>query len=100
MHISMDTHRCETLRQMFADNGQTMAQWARERGFSVPLVYAVLSGRNRASRGESFRIAVALGLRPAPKDQLFFQTPTPGRADLRLPREFEPSSSQTRGECM
>lgn len=62
------------LRQMFADDGQTVAQWARENGFSAPLVYAVLHGRNNATRGESFRIAVALGLRPPPKHQSFFQS--------------------------
>ncbi len=35
-------------------------------GFKEQLVYAVLNGRNQASRGESFRIAIALGLKDAP----------------------------------
>jgi gp16 family phage-associated protein len=38
--------------------------WARTNGFEVHLVYGVLSGRSRASRGASHRIAVALGLKP------------------------------------
>jgi len=63
----------QLVRQMFAEQGLSVADWAREHGFSLPLVYAVLKGRNRASRGESFRIAVALGLRPAPQDQSLFQ---------------------------
>lgn len=41
-----------------------MADWARERGFSLQLTYSVLNGRLRARRGESHRIAVALGLKP------------------------------------
>lgn len=63
----------EEVRQMFKDDGISVACWARERGFSLPLVYSVLSGRNRASRGESYRISVALGLRPAPRHDDFFQ---------------------------
>ena len=63
----------ERVRQMFLDDGISIACWARERGFSLPLVYSVLSGRNRASRGESYRISVALGLRPAPRHDDFFR---------------------------
>lgn len=62
----------EEVRQRFRDDGVSVACWARDRGFSLPLVYSVLSGRNRATRGESFRIGVALGLRPAPRHTDFF----------------------------
>jgi len=73
------SHQCTTIknlqevRQRFLDDGISVAGWARDRGFSLPLVYSVLSGRNRASRGESFLISVALGLRPPPKHINFFQ---------------------------
>jgi len=70
----MEPNRRETLKNMFVEDGLTVAQWARDHGFSAPLVYAVLNGRNLASRGESFRIAVALGLRAAPKHETFFRT--------------------------
>lgn len=63
----------DEVRQMFQDDGISVACWARERGFSLPLVYSVLSGRNRASRGESYKISVALGLRPAPRHDDFFR---------------------------
>lgn len=83
----MEPDRRETLRKMFVEDGLSVAQWAREHGFSAPLVYAVLNGRNLASRGESFRIAVALGLRSAPKHQSFFQT---GRVESNV---IEPTNS-------
>lgn len=54
-----------TKRQLY-DEGVSVMDWARTNGFDVHLVYGVLSGRSRASRGESHRIAVALGLKPQP----------------------------------
>jgi gp16 family phage-associated protein len=50
-----------------AENGVTIRAWAQEAGFSEGLVYAVLNGKNKATRGESFRIAVALGLKRKPE---------------------------------
>lgn len=68
----MLTEQLQCVRQMFQDDGVSVAEWARQRSFSLPLVYAVLSGRNRGTRGESYRIAVALGLRPGPQHHTFF----------------------------
>lgn len=48
------------------NHGISISEWARLTGFSGNLVHAVLNGRNKATRGESHRIAVALGLKPAP----------------------------------
>ena len=61
-----DDARLYEIRQFFVDDGVSVAEWARARGFSLPLVYAVLRGRNQATRGESHRIAVALGLKKTP----------------------------------
>ncbi|WP_081767044.1 hypothetical protein [Hylemonella gracilis] len=63
----------DEVRKKFKEDGVSVACWARDRGFSLPLVYAVLSGRNQATRGESYRISVALGLRPAPRHDDFFR---------------------------
>ena len=54
------------VKHAFAKYGLSIRDWAVQNGFSEQLVYAVLNGRNQASRGESFRIAVALGLKEAP----------------------------------
>jgi len=54
----------ENARRRFFLEGQSVADWARERGFNLQLTYSVLNGRLRARRGESHRIAVALGLKP------------------------------------
>ena len=47
---------------LFRAHGQPITSWALEQGFSVKLVYAVLSGR-KCLRGESHRIALALHLK-------------------------------------
>ena len=43
--------------------GMSAADLARQKNFSLHLVYAVLSGRSKALRGEGHRIAVALGIK-------------------------------------
>lgn len=53
----------EDIRQIFSTRGLSIAEWARQQGFSVPLVYQVLSGQRKGMRGQSHRIAVALGLK-------------------------------------
>lgn len=55
----------ERARTVFYLEGKSVADWARENNFRRDLVYAVLSGRSKANRGESHRIAVRLGLKPA-----------------------------------
>lgn len=50
------------VRNAFRERGISVSEWARGRGFSLPLVYRVLSGRP-AHRGQSHEIAVALGLK-------------------------------------
>ncbi|MBF0588701.1 MAG: DNA-binding protein [Magnetococcales bacterium] len=43
--------------------GITIAEWAREHGFSRRTVYAVLNGRRKASSGVGHQIAVRLGMK-------------------------------------
>lgn len=43
-------------------DGKSIQQWARENNFPAHLVYAVVSGRCKAQRGQSHRVAVKLGL--------------------------------------
>jgi gp16 family phage-associated protein len=47
-------------------SGTSIRQWASKHGFSEHNVHAVLGGKNKATRGESFRIAVALGIKARP----------------------------------
>lgn len=61
----MEDQRAQVKRSL-ADHGMTIREWANARGFSEALVYAVLNGRNQATRGESYRIACELGLRTRP----------------------------------
>lgn len=47
----------------FRAEGVTIAHWSAQRGFNASLVYSVIKGRRKCLRGQSHRIAVALGLK-------------------------------------
>ena len=51
------------VKARFDEAGLSIAEWARVNQFSAPLVYHVLSGKTKATRGQSHRIAVALNLK-------------------------------------
>ena len=51
------------VRQEFHQAGRSVSDWAKSQGFDPALVYSVLAGRNRATRGKSHEIAVKLGLK-------------------------------------
>lgn len=57
------TNSLHEVRSVFSDSGVSIAEWARVNGFSTGLVYQVLEGRRKCMRGQSYRIAIALGLR-------------------------------------
>lgn len=59
------------VKTRFAAEGVSIAEWARARGFNVLTVYRVLSGKAKGIRGESYRIAVAVGLKKPPKAPQF-----------------------------
>lgn len=52
----------EDIRAELAENGLSLAAWARHNGFSEALTYRVMRGYP-AKLGQSHRIAVALGLK-------------------------------------
>lgn len=62
-----------TIDQVICDinsNGINVAEWCRLNGFNAQLVYRVLRGQSACKRGESHRIAVALGLKSPRPSQL------------------------------
>lgn len=50
-------------RAEFKRAGISISDWARSQGFEPSLVYTILSGRNRGTRGKSHEIAIKLGLK-------------------------------------
>tara|TARA_R110002096_G_scaffold223000_1_gene411952 strand:- start:10943 stop:11230 length:288 start_codon:yes stop_codon:yes gene_type:complete len=56
------TRTPEEIRAELAENGLSLAAWARRYGFSEALTYRVMRG-HPAKLGQSHRIAVALGLK-------------------------------------
>ena len=97
--------KLKVLRAQFKASGISIAEWADRHGFPAATVYEVLQGKNKATRGESFRIAVALGIKDRPpikdapefikkmleaqeqKDQKI-QTSSPEKMALEKPTEF------------
>ena len=51
------------VRKEFDMRGISAAAWAREHGFTPVMVYQVLRSKNIPARGQSHRIAVALGMK-------------------------------------
>ena len=56
-------HTPEAARAALSRQGKSVAQWARENGFKLSLVYAVLEGRAKGTCGKSHNISVLLGLK-------------------------------------
>ena len=50
----------EKIHATFFENGINFSQWARERGFSIKILFAVLYEPRKCTHGESFKIAKAL----------------------------------------
>ena len=58
----------DAAKARFFDHGISIAQWAREHGVPAALVYSILRGERRCTRGECHKIAVALGLKHDPQN--------------------------------
>ena len=62
--IQADSVKSSTeVRAWFRASGITIADWSSQQGFNAALVYAVIKGERKCMRGESHKIAVALGLK-------------------------------------
>jgi gp16 family phage-associated protein len=61
-------------QKWFSDRGITISEWALARSYNPALVYQVLAGTRKAVRGTSFRIAVDLGLKAMPLDDVLDTT--------------------------
>lgn len=53
----------EQVHEAMRRSGVTVAEWARSKGYSAALVYRILGG-HVPQRGQSYSIAVELGLAP------------------------------------
>lgn len=53
----------QDVRADFLRKGQSIASWAKAHGFSVATTSQVLTGTNKATRGQGHKIAVLLGLK-------------------------------------
>lgn len=58
-HTSITTKRLRAA-------GKSVPQWAKENGFSIRAVRAVIYGHNKGNYGTSHKIAVALGIKDPP----------------------------------
>lgn len=57
----------QQVRSELVAHGKTVPDWAKEHGFPVRSVRAVIYGHNKGLRGQSHQIAVALGMKARPE---------------------------------
>lgn len=55
------------IKEEFQQNGKSFAEWAREKGYPLGSVRAVLYGHNKGYRGQAHKIAVELGMKDRAK---------------------------------
>ena len=53
----------EQVKNRFEQDGLAISEWARANGFNPVLVRMVIAGRRKCLRGQSHKIAVALGMK-------------------------------------
>lgn len=53
----------DQIKKNLREQGKTITDWARERGYSRVEVYRVLNGQSKAYYGKAHAIAVELGLK-------------------------------------
>ena len=58
----------EQVKSHLSAQGKTIKQWADENGYDRETVYKVFQGVRKANYGKGHEIAVALGLKPNPKN--------------------------------
>ena len=59
----------EEAKAVFRESGTSIADWAREHGFSGELTRMVLAGKRKCLRGQSHQIAVALCIKSSTTNQ-------------------------------
>lgn len=57
----------ETVKSQFLQTGTSVSEWARKHGVNPALVYSILAGKNKCSRGQSHQVAILLGLKKLPE---------------------------------
>lgn len=62
-YIDVNLEKVIEVKTAFNEAGISVSEWARTNGFSGSLVYQVLDGKRLCKRGQSHKIAVALGLK-------------------------------------
>lgn len=53
----------EKVKAQLRAEGLTIKEWAKDNGFSIYSVRAVISGHNKGHYGKAHKIAVALGIK-------------------------------------
>ncbi len=60
----------DQIKTQFRQRGLTFSQWARDNGYTPHAVYRVLNGFDKAHYGKAHDIAVKLGMKKLPTEQL------------------------------
>ena len=63
MPLAFPADQLAKARAAITDSGESIAEWSRRNNLDLQMTGHVLRGSLKATRGEAFRVAVALGLR-------------------------------------
>ncbi len=63
MSHQIQIRQVDETKDLIEQSGVSLSEWARANGFSTGLVYQVMAGKRKCMRGQSFKIAVALGIK-------------------------------------
>ena len=57
----------DQVKERFRAHGIPISQWAKDNGYQSAFVYGVLNGQFKGHRGKAHQVAVALGMKLAPR---------------------------------
>lgn len=63
MPLAFPADQLAKARAAITDSGESIAEWSRRNNLDLQMTGHVLRGSLKATRGEAYRVAVALGLR-------------------------------------
>ena len=63
MPLAFPANQLAKARAAITDSGESIAEWSRRNNLDLQMTGHVLRGSLKATRGEAYRVAVALGLR-------------------------------------
>lgn len=89
MPLAFPADQLAKARAAITDSGESIAEWSRRNNLDLQMTGHVLRGSLKATRGEAYRVAVALGLRKKTAKKRVIVSAVSGKQVASLPRDGE-----------